>query len=197
MTPPLSITSTTKDYDVPFILPINSQADLSRSIRLQSETKAQQFQSFVNTSSDAPVSEKSRKYHYYDNNTININVERRKINRIKKDEDILSNQHPNEYKLISYTEHEHRATESYEVLRIGTNDDVSNNLNSITEVRDKTIIAYDIKGKDNSTSNSIIRTCSTHSVMKYSNISLRCDNEGDDCKHNYTRFSDEISDNIK
>ena len=128
---------------------------------------------------------------------INLKVKRRKNNGIKQDKDIISNRYQNEYELISYTKHEHRSTEICEVLRIGTDDDVSNNLNSIIEVRDKTIIAYDIKGKDNSTSNSIIRTCSTHSVMKYSNISLRCDNEGDDCKHNYTRFSDEISDNIK
>ena len=57
MTSPLSITSTPKYHDVPFILPVNSQADLSRSVRPKSEKKTQQFQSFVNiNSSDEPDS---------------------------------------------------------------------------------------------------------------------------------------------
>ena len=99
--------------------------------------------------------------------------------------------------MISYKKYEHRATDIFEVLRIGTNGSVSSNLTSITEDRDKTTIADDIKGKHNSTSNSIRLNCSTHNVMKYSNISFRCDNEGDDYKNNSTRFSDERSDNIK
>ena len=58
----LSITRTTKKHDVPFILPINSQSNLSRSTRPQSEKNAQQFQSFVNVnSSNAPVSQRLRK----------------------------------------------------------------------------------------------------------------------------------------
>ena len=39
----LSITRTTKKHDVPFILPINSQSNLSRSTRPQSEKNAQQL----------------------------------------------------------------------------------------------------------------------------------------------------------
>ena len=51
MTSPLSITSATKDHDVPFILPVNSQVDLSRSVRPKSKKKTQKFQSFVNITS--------------------------------------------------------------------------------------------------------------------------------------------------
>ena len=53
MTSFLSITSKRKDHDIPCILPINSQADLSRSIQTKSEKKEQQFQSFVNINSSA------------------------------------------------------------------------------------------------------------------------------------------------
>ena len=99
--------------------------------------------------------------------------------------------------MISYTKHNHSSTEICEVLRIGTDDDVSNNLNSITEDRDKTTIADDVEGKDNSTGNSIRLNYSTNDVMKNSNTSLRCDNEKDDYENNSTQISDEMSDNIK
>ena len=53
ITLPLSIPHKTTDHDVPYILPINSQGDLSRSTRTNSDKKEQLFHSFVtNNSSD-------------------------------------------------------------------------------------------------------------------------------------------------
>ena len=85
MTSPLSITRKTKDHDVPFILPINRQADLSRSIRPNSEKKEQQFHSFVNINSSAvnPINKNLQKnsapnpiQHTTQHNTrINIDVD--------------------------------------------------------------------------------------------------------------------------
>ena len=53
ITLPLSIPRKTIDHDVPYILAINSQVDLSRSTRTNSDKKEQLFHSFVtNNSSD-------------------------------------------------------------------------------------------------------------------------------------------------
>ena len=61
MTSPISITSKPKDHDESYILPINSQIDLSRSIRPNSEHQGQQSQSFVNIHSSGPMNT-SEKY---------------------------------------------------------------------------------------------------------------------------------------
>ena len=53
ITLPISIPRKVIYHDVPYILPINSQADLCRSTRTNSDTKEQLFHSFVtNNSSD-------------------------------------------------------------------------------------------------------------------------------------------------
>ena len=85
MTSPLSITRKTKDHDAPFILPINRQADLSLSIRPNSEKKEQQFHSLVNINSSAvnPINKNLQKnsapnpiQHTTQHNTrINIDVD--------------------------------------------------------------------------------------------------------------------------
>ena len=55
MTSPISITSKPKDHDESYTLPINSQVDLFRSIRPNSEHKEQQSQSFVNIHSSGTM----------------------------------------------------------------------------------------------------------------------------------------------
>ena len=55
MTSPISITNKPNDHDESFTLPINSQVNLSRSIRLNSEQKEQQSQSFVNIHSSGTM----------------------------------------------------------------------------------------------------------------------------------------------
>ena len=63
ITLPLSIPHKTTDHDVPYILPINSQGNLSRSTRTNSDKKEQLFHSFVtnNSSNINPINKKITK----------------------------------------------------------------------------------------------------------------------------------------